>query len=171
MANSPEYTSPHFYTDLANEHGDDLCDRVKIFLDSIRNGQHFGQPETGKITNPIKLLDALLNKGWVGPATAIGTGYVLPEKAGIIRVNRESNTTWKYKLHLVQTDTVSIVRNLVTHGVSEPSAVAMRAANFQPEASFKASETIKASVVTTVEFVNEAEADLISMMREQECRT
>src|SRR5262249_46494909 len=39
-------TSPHFFADLDSEFGEDICDRVKIFLDSTRNGQHFASPGT-----------------------------------------------------------------------------------------------------------------------------
>lgn len=81
-------TTPHFYEDIASEHGEDVCDRVKIFLDSIRNGQHFGEASTGRIFDSERLLRRLLNNGRIGPCTAIGTDYVTSEKAGIVTVSR-----------------------------------------------------------------------------------
>ena len=114
-------TTPHFYSDLAGEFGEDMCDRVKIFLDSIRNGQYFGSLRTGKILDPQLLLSALLNRGQVGPATAIGTDYIVAEKAGIIRVHREANGN-KANMELGQTDTVRKVLEVVSSGTMEPGS-------------------------------------------------
>lgn len=163
--------SPHFYADVAEQHGEDFCDRVKIFLDSIRNGQYFGRQETGRISDPARLLEVLLDRGWVGPATAIGSEYILPEKAGIIKVQRDPASSWKYKLHSVQSDTIGVVRQLIMNGTPEPGSVAMRAANFQPETGFYAIETIRAATVgEPPQLVLEAEADLMRIMRETGCR-
>ena len=112
-------TTPHFYSDLAYEYGEDMCDRVKIFLDSIRNGQYFGQYTTGRIRDPRVLLGALLDRGQVGPATAINTDYIVAEKAGIIRVQRPPTSNRAY-LELRQEDTVRKVLELVSSGTVEP---------------------------------------------------
>lgn len=117
-------TTPHFYTDLADEFGEDMCDRVKIFLDSIRNGQYFGLRETGKIFDPESLLRALLNRRRIGPATAISTDYMVAERAGIIQVQREAASEMAY-MEIKQEDTVSKVLEIVSSGTVEPSASQM----------------------------------------------
>ena len=119
-------TTPHFYSDLADEYGEDMCDRVKIFLDSIRNGQYFGRQATGRIRDPRVLLGALLDRGQVGPATAINTDYIVAEKAGIIRVEREAFSN-KAFLEVKQEDTVRKVFELVSSGTVEPRAQQMGA--------------------------------------------
>jgi hypothetical protein len=163
--------TPHFYADVASEHGEDYCDRVKIFLDSIRNGQHYGNPVTGRITDPDRLLEVLLDRGWVGPVQAIGTGYILPEKAGIVRVEPDETNSSKYRLHLVQTDTVKTVRQIIRTGSSDPGLVEMNAARLQGGTDFSASETLRARLGELPAQVAEAEAELIRVLREGGCRT
>ena len=119
-------TTPHFYSDLADEYGEDMCDRVKIFLDSIRNGQYFGRQATGRIRDPRVLLGALLDRGQVGSATAINTDYIVAEKAGIIRVERLPSSNRAF-LELKQEDTVRKVLELVSSGTVEPRAQQMGA--------------------------------------------
>lgn len=163
--------SPHFYADVAADHGEDFCDRVKIFLDSIRNGQHFGSSWTGKIDNPDRLLEVLLNRGFVGPVQAIGTGYILPEKAGIVRVEQDSHNTEKFYLHLVQSDTVAVVRQIIANGTPDPVKADLSASVLQSGASFSAAETIRAALGEVPTDVAEAEAEIMRMIRESGCRT
>lgn len=165
--------TPHFYADVEADHGEDFCDRVKIFLDSIRNGQHFGHRATGKIGDPDRLLEVLLNRGWVGPASSIGTGYILPEKSGIVRVERDNNyQDNRFKLFLVQEDTVSVVHQIIKTGTAEPGRVQMKASDLQAdEASFSAAETVRATIGDLPSQVLEAEAEIMRVLRESGCRT
>ena len=117
-------TTPHFYADLEDEFGEDMCDRVKIFLDSIRNGQYFGSTATGRILDPERLLTVLLDRGNIGPATAIGTDYIVAEKAGIIRVQRSSEGS-RPLMELRQADTVRKVLEVVSSGTVEPGTARM----------------------------------------------
>src|SRR5262249_10830266 len=71
---------PHLYGEIAAKHGRDVCDRVRLFLDSIRHGEHYGDWITGKIRDPVVLLSRLLSNREIGPCTAIGTDYILVEK-------------------------------------------------------------------------------------------
>ncbi len=117
-------TTPHFYAELEDEFGEDMCDRVKIFLDSIRNGQYFGSTATGRILDPERLLTVLLDRGHIGPATAIRTDYIVAEKAGIIRVERASGSNRAY-MELRQDDTVRKVLEVVSSGTVEPGTARM----------------------------------------------
>ena len=52
---------------------DDILDDIKVFLNSVRYGEHYGRIGTGKITNPVVLVKALLDREKIGPCSAIGT--------------------------------------------------------------------------------------------------
>ena len=158
-------TTPHFYADLADEFGEDMCDRVKIFLDSIRNGQYFGSPTTGRIFDPQLLLRALLNRGIVGPATAIGTDYMVAEKAGIIRVQRESPRSRPY-MELRQEDTVRKVFEVVSSGTVEPGAPRMDASHLSDGTGFSSIEQGRAELGGVSGHLAELEYEIIKKLRE-----
>lgn len=97
-------TTPHLYGELAVAHGKDVCDRVRLFLDSIRHGQHYGNWVTGKIQDPATLLGKLVDAGEIGPCTAIGRDYVLVEKAGVVSVSPSRSRPGQFTMHLVQAE-------------------------------------------------------------------
>jgi hypothetical protein len=113
-------TTPHLYGEIAATHGRDVCDRVRLFLDSIRHGQHYGEWVTGKISDPVLLLTRLLDKREIGPCTAIGYDYILVEKAGIVTVEPHKFKSNQFVMKLVQDDTVQVIRDMLEqpHGLS-----------------------------------------------------
>ena len=155
-------TTPHFYTDLADEFGEDMCDRVKIFLDSIRNGQYFGAQATGKIFDPERLLRALLNRGQVGPATAIKTDYLVAEKAGIIRVSRGNRAY----MTLGQEDTVRKVLEVVSSGSIEPGIPNMSINHLSDGTNFGSIEQGRATQGRVSSQFHELEYEIIRHLRE-----
>lgn len=159
-------TSPHFYEELAEQHGEDMFDRVKIFLDSIRNGQHFGAPGTGKILAPELLLRKLLNEGEIGPCTAIGHDYVTSEKAGIVRVRRADPTSTQFYMELVQEDTVSKVLEVVTAGKIEGRHSAMSPAHVREGIRFRSIEQRRVELGAVPAQMAEAERAIILKLRE-----
>lgn len=159
-------TSPHFYGDLADEHGEDMFDRVKIFLDSIRNGQHFGDPWTGRILTPEILLGRLLERGEIGPCTAIGRDYVMSEKAGIVRVRRALPGSMQHYMEVVQRDTVAKVLEVVTAGTIAEDARPMEAGHVTEGNMFRSIEQRRAEVGEVPEKVAEAERAVILSLRE-----
>jgi hypothetical protein len=159
-------TSPHFYGDLASEFGEDMCDRVKIFLDSTRNGQHFGHLGTGRILNPDQLLRKLLNSGVIGPCTAIGTDWVTSERAGIVTVKRIDPTAGKCYMELVQKDTVAKVYQIVTTGTLDASQSVMRASNIREGTSFQSIEQLRVETGELPGDLGEAERAIIMKLRE-----
>jgi len=96
-----------------------VCDRVWLFLDSIRHGEHYGDWITGKIRDPAVLLSRLLSNREIGPCTAIGTDYILVEKAGIVTVVPHATRRNQFIMRLVQDDTVQVIRDMLTqpHGL------------------------------------------------------
>jgi hypothetical protein len=159
-------TTPHFFADLEAEFGEDMCDRVKIFLDSTRNGQHFGHPWTGRIADPDALLKKLLNAGVIGPCTAIGTDWVTSERAGIIRVRREDVGSGKCYMELVQRDAVAKVHELITSGTVEPAGGAMEAFHVREGLEFRSIEEARVEAGDVPEPVAEAERAIMLKLRE-----
>ena len=158
-------TTPHFYADMGTEFGDDMCDRVKIFLDSIRNGQHFGRIGTGRILSPGVLLSKLLNAGEIGPCTAIGTDYVTSERAGIVKVRRSTTKPGQSVLELVQRDTVAKVHDIITTG-SVTSAIQMTEGDVREGVRFASIEQLRADAVEQPAPVAEAERAIMQKLRE-----
>ena len=158
-------TTPHFYADLEDEFGEDMCDRVKIFLDSIRNGQYFGSAATGKILDPQVLLRALLNRGEIGPATAIRTDYIAAEKAGIISV-RPMASGGRAVMALRQEDTVRKVLEVVTSGTMEPGRVRMEADHMADGTVFKSIEQRRAEPGGAATRATEIQNDIMKNLRE-----
>ena len=158
-------TTPHFYDDLRSEFGEDMCNRVKIFLDSIRNGQYFGERATGKILDPVRLLRVLLNRGRIGPATAIGQDYIVAEKAGIIRVQRAPFENQFY-MDLQQHDTVHKVLEIVSTGAIEPSGSSMLPSHISDGTLFKSIEQGRADLGGTSSELTELEHEIINRLRE-----
>jgi len=159
-------TSPHFYQDLADAHGEDMCDRVKIFLDSIRNGQYFADPWTGRIVAPEVLLSRLINRGSIGPCSAIGTDYITSEKAGIVRTRRVATGSSRYTMELMQRDTVETVLELITTGEVHMPAQSMAAEDIREGVRFRSIEQKRAVMGKTPARVAEAERAVILALRE-----
>ncbi len=63
----------------------------KLFVAHILFGHEKATFEHGKIQNPVVLVEALLRKGVVGPASNIATDYHLLERHGIVQVEETSN--------------------------------------------------------------------------------
>jgi len=159
-------TSPHFYADLEAEFGEDMCDRVKIFLDSTRNGQHFGRFATGRILDPDQLLKRLINTGMIGPCTAIGTDWVTSELAGIVRVRREDPSRGLCYMELVQEDTVSQVHDIVTKGTIEARHRNMRDSDVTEGSRFHSIEQLRPEAGELPDDLGEAERAILIKLRE-----
>lgn len=158
-------TTPHFYADMGDEFGEDMTDRVKIFLDSVRNGQHFGSSNTGRIVSPNKLLKKLLDTGTIGPCTAISTDYVTSELAGIVRVRNPSGTARHSYLDLVQADTVRKVHQVITTGTLDSSAQ-MDPSHVREGVAFSSIEEMRAEPGDVPENLAEVERAIILQLRE-----
>ena len=158
--------TPHFYADMGDEFGEDMCDRVKIFLDSIRNGQHFGRMGTGKVLHPERLLGKLLNTGEIGPCTAIGTDYITSERAGIVRVERPAKTNVRNSvLKLVQHDTVQKVHDIITTG-SMITTTHMTPADVAEGVRFASIEQLRGEAAELPAPAAEAERAVLQKLRE-----
>jgi hypothetical protein len=158
-------TTPHFFAEIASEHGGDVCDRVKVFLDSIRNGQHYGRPGTGRIFNPSLLLHKLLDTGEIGPCSAIGTDYVVAEKEGIVKVKRATSSPGQSVMQLVQKDTVQKTYEIVSRTFISAGEI-MRAQDLKDERSFLSEEQTRVKLADLPGPMQEAERAIILAIRE-----
>ena len=158
--------TPHFYAEIGDQFGEDMCDRVKIFLDSVRNGQHFGRLGTGKVLYPGLLLRKLLNSGEIGPCSAIGTDYITSERAGIVRVRRPSSGNVRNSvLELVQRDTVEKVHDIITTG-SMISSSQMTPADVAEGVRFASIEQLRSEAAELPAPAAEAEREVLQKLRE-----
>jgi hypothetical protein len=99
--------------------GTDVAHERKLFVSHILNGYRFGYPGTGKIRDPLVLVEALINRGRVGPATAIRGDYPLLEARGIVRVVPDKGTT--AYLELVKDDVARDSLDLLKLALDEPT--------------------------------------------------
>ncbi len=158
-------TTPHLYGEIAAKHGRDVCDRVRLFLDSIRHGQHYGNWMTGKINDPAVLLNALLRTGEIGPCTAIGTDYILVERAGIVTVS-ESWRKGRYVMKLVQDDTVQVITEMLSqpHGLGALGAFSSVGPSGQHQ--FVSSEQARPRLGQLSPPLKQAERQMLRSLRE-----
>ncbi len=52
----------------------------------------------------------------MGPASDVGTDYILLERAGIIKVEESTTNSGRYNMTLVKDDTARIVREVLAQG-------------------------------------------------------
>lgn len=159
-------TTPHLYGEIAVIHGRDVCDRIRLFLDSIRHGQHYGDWYTGRIADPVVLLNSLIDRGHIGPCTAIGRDYQLVEKAGVINVRPSPSKPRQFIMDLVQEDTITMVRDILTQ---EPIAADMTLPSGSgtcDQDEFRSAEETRAQLGEPPQRVREAEMEMLRKLRE-----
>lgn len=91
----------------------DIYDEVKLLLASVGFGQHYSN--ISKIKYPVELVEALINRGEVGPCTAIGHDFILLEEAGIVEIKRDSYHRSMYHMHLVKEDIAKTALEVLKH--------------------------------------------------------
>jgi hypothetical protein len=159
-------TTPHLYGELAVNHGRDACDKVRLFLDSIRHGQHFGEWHTGKISDPVRLLGKLIDQGEIGPCTAIGSDYVLVERAGVVNVQSSSTRPGQYVMRLVQEDTVRLIRDILKQEVSPGGLGEGKGPGALGQDRFVSAEQTRGTLGELPEPTRQAEAEMLKNLRE-----
>jgi hypothetical protein len=146
----------------------DVFDDVKLFLDSIRYGQHYGTRGTGKIDSPIVLLRALLKYGTVGSCTAIGTDYPLVEQAGIVSIEQDTTQPGEqYIMKLRKEDVVQTVLDVLEHRTALPldNAYRVTPSGLQYPGSFVTAEETRSREPEMPDPVKEAYNALLTNLR------
>lgn len=157
-------TTPHFYSQVEEEFGADACDKVKLFLDSIRHGQYYGDDATGRIRSPEALLQSFIDRGYLSGCSAILTDYTMAEKAGIIKVCKG----YSYKdtsMHMVQKDVIEKTYEIIKYKEIK-SMNSMPINSFDTEGSFSSVQENRASLAELPGEMAEAEREMINSLRE-----
>ena len=146
---------------------DDVLDEIKIFLNSIRYGEHYGRVGTGKIAIPVVLVKALLNRDKVGPCSAIGTDYIMLEKAGIVEVERALDKPGKQcYMKLLKKEVAEHVCDILEHGTVLPIQETKQLEfNFPSATSYRDPETNRVRTKIATKDSQEAFSAMIDKLR------
>jgi len=99
----------------------DLIDDSKLLLNSLRYGELYSRQSRGQINNPAVLVGALIKKGQVGPATAIGEDYPLPLARGIVSITESRLHPGRFYMELRKKDIAESVRDVLEQNVILPA--------------------------------------------------
>jgi hypothetical protein len=103
--------------------GKDLIDDSKLLLNSLRYGELYSPSSRGRIISPSVLVNSLIARGSVGPATAIGEDYPLPLARGIVSITESRLNPGRFFMELRKTDVAESVRDVLEQNVILPSGV------------------------------------------------
>lgn len=98
----------------------DLVDDSKLLLNSLRYGELYSPPRKGRINDPSVLVEALIKKGQVGPATAIGNDYPLPLARGIVSITESRIYPGRFYMELRKSDIAEAVRDVLSQNAILP---------------------------------------------------
>jgi len=85
----------------------DEQDHVRAMLSCVRYGQFFPTEINGMrfpIHSPSRYLGALIRRGKVGPASPIGSDYIILEKEGIVKLEKSTYKRNQFEMHLIKED-------------------------------------------------------------------
>jgi len=157
-------TTPHFYAKVRDEFGDDVCDKVKLFLDSIRHGQFYGDGSTGRIKYPEALLSSLVNNRVLTGCSALITDYTMAEKAGIIRI-KKGNTYRENRMEVIQCDVIQKTLDVIQYkDIREIPKVPIQ--YFDTNGNFRSIQENRVLLAELPAELNEAEHELLKNLRE-----
>ncbi|MEK5181366.1 hypothetical protein [Paenibacillus odorifer] len=111
-------TAPYIWGALGlGDLGTDVLDDAKLLLNCLRFGQLYSVSHRGKINDPHVLVSALIAKGGVGPATAIGEDYPMPLARGIVSIVESKLNAGRYFMELRKNDVAEAVKEVLEeHG-------------------------------------------------------
>lgn len=140
----------------------------KLFVAHIMFGHERAVAAGGRIRSPVVLVNALLHRGAVGPASNIGTDYHLLEAAGIVRVDPANGRSM---LRMVKPEIVSdgldLLRRMVGDSSDELDASAL--GDLRPPRAFMSPEADRLSISSDAAS-NELFSGAILRLREEAAR-
>lgn len=110
--------TPSMWSPLSTPLINDEQEHVRALLSCVKHGQINPSKIDGvqvPIKMPEKLIAALLRNRKVGPASPIGTDYIVLEKEGIVRIE-ESPRKGRYNMVLIKDDVADRALRILTHG-------------------------------------------------------
>lgn len=100
----------------------DEQEHVRALLSCVKFGQISPSEMDGaryRIKMPDRYLNALIQRGKVGPSSPIGSDYIVLEREGIVRVE-ESSKKGQYEMHLIKEDVARRALRIITQGRDIP---------------------------------------------------
>lgn len=110
--------TPAMWSPLSTPLINDEQEHVRALLSCVKHGQINPSKIDGvqvSIRMPEKLIAALLRNKKVGPASPIGTDYIVLEKEGIVKIE-ESSRKGRYNMVLIKDDVADRALRILTHG-------------------------------------------------------
>ena len=110
--------TPSMWSPLSTPLMSDEQEHVRALLSCVKHGQINPSKIDGvqvSIRMPEKLIAALLRNKKVGPASPIGTDYIVLEKEGIVNIE-ESSRKGRYNMVLIKDDVADRALRILTHG-------------------------------------------------------
>lgn len=112
--------TPSMWNPLTNTSHKDEQEHVRALLSCVKFGQYSPSEFEGqkfRIKMPDKYINALIQKGKVGPSSPIGTDYIVLEKEGIIKLEKSSKQG-QYEMHLIKEDIAKAALRVITQGMN-----------------------------------------------------
>jgi hypothetical protein len=155
-------TLPHvwgvFGVDSDSVLSEDLIDDSKLLLNSLRYGQFYSVSSRGRIDNPWVLIDRLISRGEVGPATAIGEDYPLPLARGIVSIVESRLYTGRFHMQLRKTDVAEAVRDILEQSAILPEQPSVSADQLGTTGEYFAPEVVRIEKQLPTELKRAADA-------------
>jgi hypothetical protein len=107
---------PSLETGVSSQLTEALHER-KLFVAHILNGHYFAPPQYGRIHDPVVLVNSLIRKGEVGPATSVDRDYLLLQARGIVTTEDMGNG--RAMLKLVKQDVAEESLELLKQALGE----------------------------------------------------
>lgn len=124
---------------------DDLIDDAKLFLNSIRYGEFFAIRSYGRIWDPALLVDRLVRRGEIGPATNIGSDYPLPLSRGIVSIVESRISPGRFHMQLRKEDVGKSVLSILQQGTILESPGDPPEGILGPTGQYQSPETVRVS--------------------------
>lgn len=119
LGNSERFLfTPAIWSPFGSTLINDEQEHVRALLSCVKYGQISPSKIDGRqvsIRMPEKLIAALLRTGKVGPASPIGTDYIVLEKEGIVNIEK-SSIEGRYNMVLIKDDVADRALRILTHG-------------------------------------------------------
>ncbi|MDD4126776.1 MAG: hypothetical protein PHV39_03710 [Methanomicrobium sp.] len=116
------YFTPGMWNPLHKAKYNDEQEHIRAILSCVKFGQISPSKVNGipyKIKMPDKYINALIQRGKIGPSSPIGSDYIVLEKEGIVRIE-ESDKKGQYQMHLIKEDVAKSALRIITQGRDMP---------------------------------------------------
>jgi len=142
----------------------DAIDDGKAFLSTLRYGEFYSEYWRGKIMDQVALLSALINRGTVGPATAIGQDYPLVVARGIINVIEDPNYPGRFNMELRKPEVARSVLEVVKGRSKQNPKMPVEVAGLSMSESYLSPEAGRQRIELPSRFRDEKQAIVFGLL-------